>query len=90
MVPKSGTGLSDSAECILDAIKAQATTFMFDGIQIPLNWGVGIFVTMNPAGAGYEGRSELPENLKAVLRPISMMAPDLNMIMEVMMFSNGF
>ena len=76
--------------CILDAIKAAKTTFVFEGTEIPLNMGVGIFVTMNPAGAGYEGRSELPENLKAVIRPISMMAPDLNMIMEVMMFSNGF
>jgi len=75
---------------VLDAIKAKLTTFMFDGTMIPLNWGCGIFVTMNPAGAGYEGRSELPENLKAVLRPISMMAPELALIMEVMMYSNGF
>jgi dynein heavy chain len=75
---------------VLDAIKAKLTTFMFEGTMIPLNWGCGIFVTMNPAGAGYEGRSELPENLKAVLRPISMMAPELALIMEVMMFSNGF
>ena len=33
---------------ILDGIKAEKETFIFEGQEIPLNWGVGIFVTMNP------------------------------------------
>eukprot|EP00662_Eupelagonemidae_sp_cell21_P057684 gene57684-biopygen66710 len=63
-------------------------SFTFMGIpDIGLREGVGIKITMNP---GYAGRTELPDNLKAVFRPISVMTPDFRMIAEVMLFSEGF
>jgi len=52
-------------KCIQDAVRQKKTFFHFLTEDISLSPSVGIFITMNP---GYAGRTELPENLKALFR----------------------
>ena len=58
-----------------------------DGVEMPLEEGCSGFITMNP---GYIGRAELPESLKALFRPITVMVPDRQLIMENMLMAEGF
>nr|XP_008523107.1 PREDICTED: dynein heavy chain 17, axonemal [Equus przewalskii]XP_008523108.1 PREDICTED: dynein heavy chain 17, axonemal [Equus przewalskii] len=74
-------------KCVQDAIRAKKKTFNFLGETISLIPTVGMFITMNP---GYAGRTELPENLKALFRPCAMVVPDFELICEIMLVAEGF
>lgn len=70
-----------------ECLKYRYFVCQFEGQEISLDLRVGIFITMNP---GYAGRTELPESVKALFRPVVVIVPDLQQICEIMLFSEGF
>jgi len=72
---------------ILDCIRRGDSFTPFGDGSIPVLPETGLFITMNP---GYAGRSELPDNLACLFRPVAMMAPDFTAIAKITLMSEGF
>ncbi|XP_009299843.1 dynein axonemal heavy chain 10 [Danio rerio] len=79
--------ISSQIQTIRNALMLHLQRFHFEGQEISLDNRIGIFITMNP---GYAGRTELPESVKALFRPVVVIVPDLQQICEIMLFSEGF
>ena len=87
LIPEVLSVCSVQFKSVTDAIKAGQQRFKLQDDEISLDPSCGVFITMNP---GYLGRSELPEGLKALFRPITVVVPDLELICENMLMAEGF
>lgn len=90
LLPDQLSEISQQIQIIQHAIKSRNPTVELLGGMHEVEFNAGIFVTLNPAGKGYLGRSQLPDNLKALFRAVAMSKPDNELISEVQMTSEGF
>ncbi len=87
LVPEVLSVCAVQFKAVLDAIIQGKKRFLLQGDEIGLDPTCGAYITMNP---GYLGRSELPDGLKALFRPITVVVPDLQLICENMLMAEGF
>ena len=87
LVPEVLSVCTVQFKAVCDGIACAAVRIRVEGDEISLDPTCGAFITMNP---GYLGRSELPEGLKALFRPMTVMVPDLILICENMLMAEGF
>ena len=78
------------ASFLQSALKKRKASVDLMGRSVEMDFNAGIFVTLNPAGKGYGGRSKLPDNLKALFRSVAMAVPDNEIIAEVLLLAEGF
>mmetsp|Transcript_26927 Transcript_26927/g.4923 ORF Transcript_26927/g.4923 Transcript_26927/m.4923 type:complete len:111 (+) Transcript_26927:4181-4513(+) len=79
--------IASQLRSIRNARLDEKTEFFFEEKFTKLVPTLGVFITMNP---NYAGRTALPDNLKVLFRPVSMMVPEYTLIAEIMLYAEGF
>lgn len=69
------------------AVSSNLKTVSFEDCNLNLRVSGNICVNINSEQSGY---GNLPDNLKVLFRPVSMMAPDIGKIAEIELFAGGF
>ena len=72
---------------IFDGLRSNSKNINFKGSYVDINKNLAVFITMNPS---YIYRSELPDNLKTLFRPISVMMAEKMKICEIKFLSEGY
>ncbi|KAM8794253.1 dynein axonemal heavy chain 2 [Eudromia elegans] len=80
-------GLAQLALAVLAALGAGRDQVALEGPPVALRPSCGIFITTDLDG---ECLAELPPGLQESLRPVAMVAPDLALVAEVLLLTEGF
>jgi len=62
---------------IQEELRKKKDVINFNCMRINIRDTVALFITMNPT---YLGRTQLPDNLKVLFRPMTMRLPDIDLI----------
>ncbi|CAG9772440.1 unnamed protein product [Ceutorhynchus assimilis] len=84
------SAISMQIHAIQEALRNNLTVVKLADQEVPIDKHCGIFVTLNPAGAGYGGRNKLPDNLKQLFRPVVMTHPDHEEIARTSLHCDGY
>ncbi|CAA9988254.1 dynein heavy chain, putative [Plasmodium knowlesi strain H] len=87
LIPEVLSVCSIQFKSILDCKRNNNNVCIIGSDEIIVKKNCAVFITMNP---DYLGRSKLPESLKILFRPITVIVPDFNKICENMLMAEGY
>ncbi|CRG96277.1 dynein heavy chain, putative [Plasmodium gallinaceum] len=87
LIPEVLSVCSIQFKSILDCKRNNNNVCIIGSDEIIVKKNCAVFITMNP---DYLGRSKLPESLKILFRPITVIIPDFNKICENMLMAEGY